>query len=157
MRSSNFLLITFIALAPLAALSKTDETKDLANIVHKFIRAFNAQDVNAMSALVTDDIRWNYINGSSVSAELEGKQALATSMSEYFVSCPSCRSAIHGMTCSAERVSVVEVASWDGRDGTVSQASMAVYEFEGPLIRAVYYFPEETEHSDQVFEGTCND
>ena len=83
------------------------------------------------------------VNGSSISIEVEGKAALTAAMADYFESCPTCRSAIHSIMSSGERVSVVEVASWVGRDGPRSQRSMAVYEFAGPLIQGVYYFPEE--------------
>ena len=83
------------------------------------------------------------MNGSTISVELEGKTAFVEAMTDYFSSCPTCRSEIRGLVSSGERVSAVEVASWVGRDGRRSQRSMAVYEFSDLLIRAVYYFPEE--------------
>ena len=157
MTSSSFAIIAVMVLVPLLGFSNTAKVSDQADIVHQFIRAFNSQDVDGMSALVTDDIRWIYINRSSMSVELEGKEALTQSMSEYFTSCPSCRSEIHRMVCSTERVSVVEVASWDSRDGPKSQASMAVYEFQGELIQTVYYFPEESTYPVRGSASTCHD
>ena len=156
MRKSQLLLVALIILAPQTSVTQTNERQDLGSIVRQFTSAFNAQDVDAMIALVSDDVRWIYVNRSSMSAELEGKQALANSMRDYFASCKSCRSKIHGMTCSTERVGVVEVASWEGPSGTKSQASMAIYEFTGQLIQTVYYFPEETEISNHVFNGNCD-
>ncbi|MEM7101266.1 MAG: nuclear transport factor 2 family protein [Pseudomonadota bacterium] len=157
MKTSILILFIAIVLVPLASFAEAIEVEDRANTVRNFISAFNAQDIDAMTALVTEDVRWNYINRSAMSTELEGKEALASSMREYFASCPTCRSDIRGMTCSVERVSVVEVASWEGSHGRNAQASMAVYEFMGSLIQAVYYFPEETKYPNQVFEGTCDD
>ena len=97
-----------------------------------------------MAALVMDDVQWLSVSGSALSIELEGKAALAAAMSEYFSSCPTCRSEIRDLMSSGERVSVVEVASWVGAAGPRSQRAMAVYEFSGSLIQRVYYFPEES-------------
>lgn len=137
-----------LALVVLATLSQTSNANDRAEIVRQFLAAFNAHDPVAMAELVTDDIKWLSVNGSAISVELEGKVSFIDTMSDYFGSCPSCRSAIDSLISSGERVSVVEVASWMGRGGNNSQRSMAVYEFSGTLIKAVYYFPEEADLDD---------
>ena len=143
MRSSRLVLLVVLVLGPLAGFPQAAKTDGKSEVVRKFLDAFNAQDAAAMATLVADDIEWLSVRDSAITIELEGKQALVAAMSEYFVSCPTCRSEIQGMACSSERVSVVEVASWVGRDGPRSQRSMAVYEFSGSLIQRVYYFPEE--------------
>ena len=145
MRSSKLVLLAVLILGPLTGLSQVSEMDDKSELVREFLAAFNAHDAAAMATLVTDDVKWLSVNDSAISIELEGKEALAAAMSEYFSSCPTCRSKIHAFMSSSERVSVVEVASWVGPDGPRSQRSMAVYEFSGSLIQRVYYFPEEAE------------
>ncbi len=65
--------------------SETDkfETDKKADVVRAFVGAFNGQDVAAMAALVTTDIRWVYVNRTALAVELEGKEALIKSMTEY--------------------------------------------------------------------------
>src|SRR5690606_13890883 len=56
----------------------------------------------------------------------------------------SCRSALSVVSATAARATVVETASWRTRDGeSRAQRSIAVYEFEGPQIARVLYFPSE--------------
>ncbi len=143
--TGTFTLAAFavLALVPLPGQTQTVEADDRAAVVRQFLEAFNAQDAAAMAALVTDDVQWLSVSDGATAVEVEGRSALTAAMTDYFSACPSCRSEIASLMSSRERVSVVEVASWDGADGPRSQRSMAVYEFSGALIRRVYYFPEE--------------
>ncbi len=143
MRHSIVLPFLIVALASLIPHSQASNQEGKIAVVRKFVDAFNAHDAAAMAAMVVDDVRWLSVSDRSALLELEGKEALTTAMEDYFSSCSSCRSEIYGMTASNERVSVVEVASWDSNDGPKSQQSIAVYEFTGSLIQGVYYFPAE--------------
>ncbi len=137
------LLLFALLLAPGVGIAGDSKNDTKSERVQEFVGAFNAHDPEAMAALVTDDVEWISVRDGAVTVELAGKAALAATMSEYFTACPSCRSEIRNLMSSAERVSVVEVASWAGRDGPKSQQSMAVYEFSGDRIRRVFYFAEE--------------
>ncbi len=139
------LLMVLLALAPLVGLAQVSDQDAKSDVVGKFVDAFNAQDVEAMAALVTEDVTWLSVGDGSITTEVKGKAALVAAMKEYFSTCPTCRSEIGGFMSSHERVSVVEVASWEGRDGPKSQRSIAVYEFSGLRIQRVYYFPAEAE------------
>ncbi len=112
-------------------------------LVARFLEAFNAQDVDAMALLVTDNVQWLSIDGNSVAVETGTKQALVESMGKYFKSCPSCRSSLSGVIATADRLSAIEVAQWDSPKGKKMQRSISIYEFSGGLIRRVYYFPAE--------------
>ncbi len=105
--------------------------------------AFNAHDVKAMAALVTNDVQWLNVADDKVTEETGSRDALVASMTAYFKSCPTCRSSLAGVIATANRVSAVEVAHWQGRDGPRTQRGIAVYEFSGELIRRVYYYPAE--------------
>lgn len=98
-----------------------------------------------MGTMVSDDVQWFSVAGEQLSIEVAGKAALVEAMGKYFTSCPTCRSRLEEVMASAERVSTVEVASWESRSGPRSQRSVAVYEFSGSLISAVYYFPAEAD------------
>ncbi|MEO1202548.1 MAG: nuclear transport factor 2 family protein [Pseudomonadota bacterium] len=136
-------LIAIGCLLPQLAGAADSVAIEHAAIVRQFIDAFNAHDATAMSTLLSDDVQWLSVREGETSIEVEGKPALVATMAAYFSECPTCRSEIAGLTASNERVSVVEVAHWEGTDGPKSQRSMAVYEFDGALIRRIYYFPEE--------------
>lgn len=112
-------------------------------LVQQFVAAYNAQDSAAMGRLITDDVQWLSIEGEKVAVEAGSRQALLTSMDAYFRSCPSCRSTLSGTVATTDRVSAVETAQWRSAIGLKQQRSISVYEFDGPLIRRVYYFPAE--------------
>jgi hypothetical protein len=131
----------FLFFTPLVYSGKYESSH--LRIVEQFISAFNAQDSGAMAALVTDDVDWLSIVGAKVAIETTGKNELVASMDAYFKSCSTCQSALSGAISTAERVSAIEVASWQGKTGPKSQKSLSVYEFSDGLIRRVYYFPAE--------------
>jgi hypothetical protein len=114
-------------------------------LVRAFVDAFNARDIDAMLALATDGIEWVSVDGTKVSIETAGKEALRASMTGYLASCTSCRSALEWVSVTGSRAATLERASWSAKDGsTKSQASLSVYEFaEGGKIARVYYFPVE--------------
>lgn len=123
------------------AITYTPESRE--QLVRKFIEAFNAKDVDGMAAMVTTDVQWLSIAGKAISTDAESREALVKSMTAYFKSCPSCRSQIGRVVATGERLSAVEVARWESKSGAKEQQSISVYEFAGPLIKRVYYFPAE--------------
>jgi hypothetical protein len=96
-----------------------------------------------MAALVADDVDWLSISGDKVVVEARGKSALIARMEAYFISCPTCQSALSGTISTPDRISTVEIASWQGKSGPRSQRGLSVYEFSEGLIHRVYYFPVE--------------
>ena len=137
------MLVLGFALLFATGASAAAEAKSPKQRVRQFVAAFNAQDADAMAAMVDADVEWLMIDGSTVSVETRGREALRTAMRKYFASCPSCRSKLGRLVASRQRVSSVETASWQGRDGPRAQRSLSVYEFADGLIRRVYYFPVE--------------
>jgi hypothetical protein len=123
--------------------SAPSTTADHVVIVRRFVDAFNAHDVNAMAALIARDAQWLSIDGDKINVEAGSRAAIRGKMTSYFNSCPGCRSQVTKITTTANRVSTVEIATWESLSGPKSQSTLAIYEFEGNLIRRVYYFPEE--------------
>ena len=142
MEVSRILAIVLLVLCvPPAHTQET--TSPHIQTVEKFIAAFNAHDSSAMAELVAEDVDWLSINGDKVDIETRGKSALVESMNAYFKSCPTCQSTLSGAISTPGRVSVVEIANWQGSTGPRSQRGLAVYEFSESLIRRVYYFAAE--------------
>ncbi|WP_404344022.1 nuclear transport factor 2 family protein [Pseudoalteromonas mariniglutinosa] len=112
-------------------------------IVHSYVAAFNAHDVEAMLKMVTDDIQWLSIDGEKITKETNNKEELRNGMVGYFKSCGSCKSRIAHIFATGSRVSALEVASYETSKGVQEQQSVSLYEFSGALIRRVYYFPVE--------------
>jgi hypothetical protein len=133
------LFLLFAAFSAYCGESRSEHEKTVKN----FVAAFNAQDTEAMSKLVTEDVQWLSISADKISVETEGKSALRSAMSDYFKSCPTCRSKLTKVIATQDRVSAIETASWQSKNGAKRQSSVSVYEFSGTLIRRVYYFPSE--------------
>lgn len=139
--------LIFVALAALwapGALAQAEPTpKDRQILVQKFVDAFNLQDAEAMMTMMAPQIEWLNVSGTTITAEGSSREAIGKSMRAYFKSCPTCRSRLTGVVATANRLSAVEVAQWQGSAGPKEQRSISVYEFNGPLINRVYYFPAE--------------
>ena len=137
-----------VAVASLIATSApADDTKPSADAriaaVHAFVDAFNERDLERLLGAVHDDIEWLSVDGTDIAAEAGGRDALAGSLRGYFEACSSCRSDIEWAKPAGSRVAALERASWEREGSRISQVSLAVYEFEGDLIRRVYYFPAD--------------
>lgn len=115
----------------------------LERTVQRFVEAFNQRDSDAMAELVADDVTWLNVSGQEVVVQVTGRRELVTSMNVYFDSCPTCRSELSEIITTPGRVSAVEIASWQGESGSMSQRSISVYEFSQGMIQRVYYFPSE--------------
>ena len=111
--------------------------------VEQFVKSFNAQNSKAMAEFVTDEVQWLSVNGEKVVVETEGKNDLIASMNAYFKSCLTCRSELANIIATKNRISAVEIATWQGSDGLKTQRALSVYEFSGEKIIRVYYFPAE--------------
>lgn len=84
------------------------------------------------------------VQGTSVSVEASGKDALRQGMASYFRSIPSARSTIEDSMISGRYVVVRERASWKDKNGEErSQAAVAVYEVRDGLVARVWYYPAE--------------
>jgi hypothetical protein len=157
-------VIPALLLLAATATNPTGQPVDPTAAVERFVDAFNAHDADAMAALVARDIEWVTVADAELRVEVAGRDALRAAMADYFESCPSCRSSLSVVSATASRATVVETASWrDGDGGSRAQQSIAVYEFDGPLIARALYFPSEPVGDATVWrcrnsvEVHCND
>lgn len=142
MSALKVLLFALFIVVALETQASEAESNHLATVKH-FMMAFNAQDSLAMAKHVADDVEWLSVDGTQVIVEAKGKHDLIKSMNAYFKSCPTCRSKLSSVISTQNRVSAVEIASWQGASGLNSQRALSVYEFSDKKITRVYYFPAE--------------
>ena len=107
-------------------------------VVRKFVEAFNRQDVSAMLAMSTHDVRWMSVDGDDVSVETRGASELREAMQQYFENRSSILSRLLDINANGPFVTTLEQA---GSQDHAGQCSTAVYEFSGNLIRNVWYYP----------------
>lgn len=135
-------VVLALVFMPMPAVAASSETE----VVQEFVAAFNAQDVERMLAVAHEDIEWFYlesggVEGGSIHRETSGKAELRKAMTDYFASCPSCRSSIEIGNVHGAYLSVLETASWRVEGEERSQSSLAVYRIEDGKVRSVWYYP----------------
>ena len=113
------------------------------NIVQNYVAAFNAQNVDLMLEMLTDDVQWLTIDGETITKETNSKEELRKVMTDYFNSCSTCRSRLANTFSTGSKVSALEVVSYQTRNGLKEERSVSLYEFSNSLIKRVYYFPAE--------------
>lgn len=112
--------------------------------VNAYVAAYNDRDIDAMVALMHDDIEWLAVEGGQVSAMARGKADLVAQLREYVASPAATTSTLSDSVINGRFIAVTETASWISPDGdTRSQAALAVYELEDDLIRRVWYYPAQ--------------
>lgn len=128
--------------APAApAASETDAATRAA--VERLLAAFNAHDVDALAAAVTDDIGWFYVDDAQVVVEAQGKDALRASMTAYFAAIPSARASFDDAMVSGAYMTVRERAFYERGGEERSQSSLAVYRVRDGRVARVWYYPVE--------------
>ena len=135
-RSLGFFVVSLLLLST-QSFSAEDRNSE---IVRAYTDAYNAQDVDAMLVLASDDIRWMSVADTKISVEAKGKQPLHLAMTAFFAAKPAAYSELRETQSLGRFISVVEEAFWE-RDGDKgSQCALAVYEIEEDLILNVWYY-----------------
>lgn len=106
--ASCCLVLAFGAASPAARQVAADSDNAQEKLVREFIAAFNAHQVDKMLALVDEHVQWLSVNGSQITMETEGRQALGASMEKYFRGCPSCQSSLAWLQVAGSRVTAQE-------------------------------------------------
>jgi len=120
-----------------------DTPKSNEQRVRDYVSAYNKRDVDAMLSMVAEDIQWLNVLGDKITVETQGKPKLRESLAANFKSTPSAKSELQWVQVTASRVAALERATWQGKSGPKSQASLSIYEFRAGLISRVYYYPAE--------------
>ena len=110
-------------------------------LVHDFINAYNAHNIEAMLRFCAPDIRWMNIDGDALSPETTADFKLDEAMRTYFKGTPSAHSELRGLIVSGPFVSTIEEASWERGGKKRQQCSIGVYEIRDTKIKNVWYFP----------------
>ncbi|WP_394130680.1 nuclear transport factor 2 family protein [Shewanella maritima] len=121
---------------------KSESNPQAVDLVHTLIHAFNGEDLPLIEQLVADEVKWFNVSVAKMDIQTEGKAALMQSMRAYFDSKYATKSTILDYLSSANFVSTVEKVTYNSSQGKrVSQCSVAVFEIEHKLVKAVWYYP----------------
>ena len=120
------------------------ETQDHP-LITAYSQAYNDKDIAAMTAFMHPDIEWLSVTGNKIVVEVSGKEALSTSMQEWFENPDLPKGKLRDWSLNGNYVAVTETAFWTTKEGEdKSQSALTVYELEDALIRRVYYYPSVT-------------
>lgn len=135
-------LLCLLALAAIGARAASDQKVPAeVQVVLRQLDAFNRHDADALADGVSEDFVWYSVTSDATTIESRGREKLREGMKSYFKSIQDVSSKIEGATAVGAFVSFRETASWTGKKGRRSQASLAVYEVHGGLITRVWYYP----------------
>ncbi len=114
-------------------------------LVDAYLSAFNQHDASLMADLMHDDIEVYYV-GNDGDAELgtSGKEAMEAELVGYFSQFPNVKStAAAGVVVTGRYRSYTERVTWTREGKAQTQSSLAVLEFDGELLRRVWYYPAQ--------------
>jgi ketosteroid isomerase-like protein len=92
-----------------------DETRD---IIDRFNDTFNRHDVDAVMALMTDDVVFENTSPAPDGERYEGQTAVRAFWERFFASTPSARFETEDMFTAGDRATVRWRYTWTGADGT---------------------------------------
>jgi len=130
-----------ITLVPFLLFCQVAFAGENAELVERFVSAFNHHDVDAMLEFSAPDIRWMSVSGDRITTETSTHAELRDAMAGYFESVPAARAEIRSISESGRFVHTLEEAFWLSGGAERSQCSMAVYELLDGKLQNVWYFP----------------
>ncbi|WP_299194491.1 nuclear transport factor 2 family protein [uncultured Erythrobacter sp.] len=137
-------LAGLLALTSLPALAHGEEAAPDPQraIVSAYVDAYNQRNLDAMLALMHDDVQWLSVEADTVTVFADGKADLATQMRDYMTSPMVTTSEVSAGFVDGNFVAVTEIARWTNGEGEErEQSALAVYEIEDGLVRRVWYYP----------------
>ena len=138
MRIQQLLIFTVF----LCSVSVADEAGN-EKLVHSYLGAYNAHDVDAMLRHMSDDVRWMMVADDDIEVVAKGKGRIELAMKGFFAGMPSGRSEAVSVQSTGNFVSVIEQAFWETDDGIGTQCALSVYEIKEELIVNVWYHSEQ--------------
>ncbi|HJT63646.1 MAG TPA: nuclear transport factor 2 family protein [Candidatus Limnocylindria bacterium] len=119
-------------------------------VIRQLLDAFNAGDVQAVAALLSDDIEWHEIGGA---APIRGKAALADRF-EGFLPDWQITSELHDALANEDHAValVTATATMGGRSFTYRTAE--IYHVKDGKVTARWAFSDDTAAINEFFAGT---
>ena len=142
MGAKGILVLAAALLLPAAPAVAQDVAPSELQIAVAYVEAYNDRDLEAMLALMHEDVEWLSVQGSETAVFANGKADLAAQMEGYLASQSATYSTVEGSVGDGRFVAVREVAHWTDAEGNArSQSSLAIYEIVDGLVRRVWYYP----------------
>lgn len=127
---------------PTAALSKPAPTTIEASTLRSYLDAFNRHDPEAVTALLSPNVKWFSVDSDKLNPEAESRDAIRTWLTGYFKAQPDVRAEFLSLEQTGTLLAVRERVTWTAPDRSArSQQSHAVFEIRQGLIHRVWYFP----------------
>ncbi|WP_251359755.1 nuclear transport factor 2 family protein [Kangiella sp. TOML190] len=137
----------------ISSCSEPDNKTSLSNkqLVRNYIEAFAAQQPEKMLTMVSDDIRWHYLDLNGISYSGSGKKQLTKELVSYFASTDLQAVEVLKIQSEGDWLTVFEAPTWLKDKQKYTQKGVAVYYIEDAKISQVWYYPafEKQELSSQ--------
>lgn len=139
MRKAGFAALT----ASLALAACAGASSDAPNpVIEAYVAAYNAHELDEMSARMHPDIEWISLEGSEAIIYTSGKNALIAELKSHFAEPSASTSQLSNWSKTGPYISVTEsIRQESAAPGDYLPASLSVYELDGDLIRRVWYYP----------------
>ena len=134
------LKLVFLVICAVSSVSAACADSSSNVLIDSYFSAYNAHDVDEMLTLVTDDIRWMYVDGDQVYVEAAGKDSLGVAMVAHFARSPTTRSEVRELSRLGNFVAVTEAAMRESDGAVHSQCAISVYQISEGLISNVWYY-----------------
>ena len=122
---------------------------EIPSIVQRYIDAYNARDVEAMLATMTDDVRFENVTNPGGSLVIEGKAALAELAEQSAAAFSQRRQTVRGAVVTLERVALdldfeatcaIDMPNGWKAGETVMLRGASFFELRGNLIASIVDF-----------------
>ena len=130
----------------LSAARAETETDEKIKSVAIYVDAFNVRDFETMGRLMHEDVEWISVSGSSQEIMTSSKDALLDLLTTSYSDDYTGKSEMTGAIRNGRFVSGIERSTYvNGKGEEKAASSNVLYEFDGKLIRRVWYFPAVAE------------
>jgi hypothetical protein len=112
--------------------------------VKAYVAAYNQRDLNQMLKATHEDIAWMSVYDHKVAVETNNQKALKAALEQHFSRSNQSVSSLSGVASYGNFVSAIEKVSSVKNGKPRSACSLSVYQFDGELIKGVWYYPAQS-------------
>lgn len=124
-----------------ASVNTFAQQKEILNVFHSQIKAFNEENVEQMVKNISEDYKYYYVSSDKLLLEVEGKDQFKKSMQSYFGAGMQVKSKILEYSILGNKISFKEEVTYKNKKGKwVSASSLGVYQIEKGKITRTWYF-----------------
>jgi hypothetical protein len=122
---------------------QVDDSVDRVSRVMAYAEAYDQRDLEQMLKLTAVNIRWMSVYDDKVAVETADQAALRGALQQHFSRSGLSKSSLSGIVSYGDFVSAIEKVTSIKNGKSHSACSLSVYQFDGDLIAAVWYYPAQ--------------